>query len=150
MGVIPGDGGIGRFCPVQPIAHQLAQDGQLYGLAVLVVGHGIIRCHDGRALGLPVSVAQPAVVLAAGIDHMGDRLISDGADYLMQLLGGLPACTCVDQDRAVLRHHKAEGRVVAQVFRVALGQRADDGIDVFGHLFDAQNLRKGGMAQKGQ
>ena len=108
----------------------------------MVVGHCGFGCDHGRTLSLPIAVAQPTMVLPAGVDHLFHRLICHGVHRCVQRLGALPGSPRINKHGTSLGHDQPEGRVVGVVFRVALLIGADNGPDILGNGVDYQTLRK--------
>ena len=95
---------------------------------------------DGGAKVFPIAVADPAMVLTAGIDDVCHRRIGHRLDRFMQRSGALVAAAGVDQNGALGCDDKAESCIVSKVFRVALFMRADNGESAGGDF----GQRKGG------
>jgi hypothetical protein len=106
-----------------------------------VISHGSLAGDDHRALRLPVAVAEPAMILPAGIDHIDHRLIGDAAHRVMQPLGALVGPARIHQHRALGRDDKTEGGVVGQIGRAALRGLADDGPNIVRDRLNLQHLR---------
>jgi hypothetical protein len=114
--------------------------------AGLHVGPGVGVRDDFRALRSEVAVAQPAVVLAAGVDDPLHRLVGDLLDRRVDLLRALDAGAAVDQQRAGRRDHQADVGVQAFVFVGAAGLFTDEGIEARG---DRLELHFDGVGQRG-
>jgi len=80
------------------------------------------------------------MVLPAAVDHHLDRLVGDLPDQCFDRRRTLVAATRVDQHDALVGHHEAEGRVVAQVLGRAVAERADDGINPITDLLQMQAI----------
>jgi len=82
-----------------------------------------------------IIIAQPAVILAPGVDHPANRFVGDGANGALAFPGAQATRAGVDQDHAGRRDDKTIVGVQAVVLGAALPQRTDDGIDLIHHLF---------------
>jgi hypothetical protein len=144
--------GIDRLGAVERVADQRLQHGELHRLAFLLVGDGVGGGDDGRALVGPVAIAEPAVILAAGVDDDFHRLVGDLADRRVDFLCAPAAAAGIDQHDAFVRDDDAEGGVVGEVFRRALLLAADQRVDAVGDRlgFEIAGHGGGGAGQNGR
>jgi len=61
-----------------------------------LIFHSRVGRDHRRALRLPVAIAEPAVILPAGVDDMGHGLVGDGADDIVQRFRPPPRAARVD------------------------------------------------------
>jgi hypothetical protein len=93
---------------------------------------------DARPALLEVAVAQPTVVLTAGVDDDLDRLIGHLLDERSDRRRTSFAAAGVDQHDARVGDDEAEGRVVAKVLGGTVAERTDDGVNALADLLQAQ------------
>jgi len=96
------------------------------------------------ALGPEIAVAQPAVVLASGIDHPAHGLPGDLPDRGVDLARALEGRATVDQHRAGRRHDQADVGIEALVVDAARTFVADVGINAVGDRPEVDLQRQAG------
>ena len=118
--------------------------------AVAHVGHGIGVGNQFCALGLKVAVAEPAVVLAAGVDHPADGLRADLGGGIADLARALRGGAAVDQHRAGRRHHQADVGVQALVVGAAGAGVAHVDVNALGDTLEIDRERLGQAGHHGK
>ena len=113
--------------------------------------------HVGLAVGVgqgldakpgKVAVAQPAVVLVAGVDDQLERLCGHFFDRFMQLGPHLVAGAAVDEHRTSRGHDQADVGIEPFVLVAATFDVAHKGVHTIGHWFEADLDRSGGQRQQ--
>lgn len=95
-------------------------------------------------------IAQPAVILIAGIDDPAHRLVRHLADGGRDLLGAQVAGAGVDQDHARGRDNETKIGIEPIVVGAALTQRADQGVDIVDNTFGFELKSLGGRGHQGK
>ena len=91
--------------------------------------------HDVSAERLEITVAQPTVILASGIDDQPDGLLGDCTNRVVDHLRALVGGAGIDEEDAAAGDTHSEIGIVAEVYPVAVCCRADQSVDVIGKLF---------------
>jgi hypothetical protein len=136
--VLEGDVGEGRLSALDPIAEELPECGELFLGAGALVLDGRARRDDGGALRLLIAVAEPAMVLAAGVDDVAHRRVGDLADSIVDRRSALPGPAGIDEQHAINGHDDAEGRIIGKILRAALGLFPDERPDPIGDRLDVE------------
>ena len=120
--------------------------GQRFDLATaeaLLGRHRFFQRDDFGALALEIGVAQPAVILAAGVDHPAHGLAGQLFDFFVEQSGGLQRGARINEDGAFRRIDHAVVGVEPEVFRQAPANRADQRINTIAQFFRLEDGRIG-------
>ena len=126
--------GVARLGALELIAHKTLQARQLLlGRSLLGLYRGRLGVHLGTTAG-KVVVAQPAVVLRAGVEHPADGLWRHGLDGLFNQGRAVRTRATVDQGDALRRHYKTVVGIEPRISLAALTQRTNNGVHIACHL----------------
>ena len=95
-------------------------------------------------------IAQPAVILIAGIDDPAHRLVRHLADGGRDLLGAQVAGAGVDQDHALGRDNETEIGIEPVVVGATLTERTDQGVDAVDDMFGLELESLGNRHHQGE
>ena len=140
-----GDVGVAWRGVLERFAEEIRKPAHLHGAASLLIGDGRLRGDDRGAFCLPVAIAQPAVILPAGIDDMGDGAVGQRGDDLVDHSRAVPRTAGIHENDARVGLDHTEGRVVRKIAGVALDHRPDQSPDILRDLLHLERLGAGDL-----